>query len=458
MVWSDFDNDGWLDLLVANRTGRPFVLRNLADGTFVRATGVGITAQNEPSNGVAVGDYNGDGYQDVALANWPGGSTVLYANLGGTNHWLRVRLEGKWSTRSGLGARVRATATLGGRRMTLLRQIGGEDGWGTQEILAHFGLGDATQVETLSIEWPSGAVSTLRQVGVDQTLTVSEQATADLLVEPRSGVFAAPFQLTFRSGIAAGEIHYTTDGSDPSISSPRYTDPFTVATTTTVKARLFVGGVAGSAAREFLYRIDSGLRIEPTFGFFTNAVRVTLVSSLPDAVIRFTLNGEDPTESSLSYREPFRLSETTEVRVRSFVGSSPASGIVKTVFRRLYVAVEDGIPADWRRRYFGEEFAFDPRAMASADPDFDGTTNLQEFLVGTDPLDPKSGILAGIRMLAEIRFETVVGVKYRILRSNAVTGVRVVVAEGIVGTGEVMTWVDSESPPANSFYVIDPVP
>jgi hypothetical protein len=63
----------------------------------------------------------------------------------------------------------------------------------------------------------------------------------------------------------------------------------------------------------------------------------------------------------------------------------------------------------------------------------------------------------GDRMLAEIRFETVAGVKYRILRSHAVTGERAVVAEGILGTGEVMTWVDSESPPANSLYVIDPV-
>lgn len=457
-VWADFDNDGWLDLMVANRTGAPFVLRNLGDGTFAVVADNAISLRESTSNGLAIGDYNGDGALDVAVARWPSGSLGVYWNRGTNNHWLRVRLVGTASNRMGLGAKVRVTTTTGGVETRQLRQVGGEDGWGTQEALAHFGLGSVTNVDTLEVEWPSGGTTTRRRVAADQTLVIFENDTVDLVLWPRAGVYPVPVEVTLRSDLADAEIRYTLDGTEPQLTSPRYSGPLSVTGDVTVRAGVFVEGERVTRVVSAQYLSDARLRLEPAGGIFTNSVPVAIVSELPGAEIHYTIDGGEPTLASPIYREGLRLTEGVTLRARSFVETVPASGVVVGEFRRQYITVDDGIPGDWRRKYFGDEYAFEARASAAADPDFDGTTNFQEYLIGTDPLDPASGIRAGIRMLAEVRFETKAGVRYRVLRSDAVSGVRVVVAEGIVGTGEPMAWTDPATPPANAFYAIEPVP
>ena len=119
----------------------------------------------------------------------------------------------------------------------------------------------------------------------------------------------------------------------------------------------------------------------------------------------------------------------------------------------------DGIPGDWRTRYFGADHVTDPRAAADADPDGDGSSNRQEHVAGTDPLDRLSGFRVGVRAIPEIQFASVPGKTYRILRRGAVDGASVVVAE-IQATAEVTAWVDREAgvvvDPA--YYLVQPVP
>jgi hypothetical protein len=86
-----------------------------------------------------------------------------------------VRCIGTSSPRWGTGAKVRVKATIGGESMWRLRLIdAGGTPWGGQSFVAHFGLGDATMVDTLRIEWTSGIVQELRDVMPRQILTVTE--------------------------------------------------------------------------------------------------------------------------------------------------------------------------------------------------------------------------------------------------------------------------------------------
>jgi hypothetical protein len=141
-------------------------------------------------------DYDQDGALDLYVFDWtlrPGEpkQSRLYHNNGNTNHWLVVKCVGAGpplSPRLGTGAKVRALASIGGQPRWQLRLI---DAGGTslagQSWHAHFGLGDATNVTTLRIEWPSGIVQEFADVGVRQILTVFEPGLEPRLSRPVLG-------------------------------------------------------------------------------------------------------------------------------------------------------------------------------------------------------------------------------------------------------------------------------
>jgi peptidoglycan/xylan/chitin deacetylase (PgdA/CDA1 family) len=147
-----------------------------------------------------------------------------------------------------------------------------------------------------------------------------------------SSWFGAPVSVSLSatdtdSGVAA--IRYTTDGSDPTVASPTYTSPFTVSSTTTVKYRAWDNAGNVEATNSQLIQIDT---TAPTSSISCNgttcsnstysaAVTVTL-SATDDqsgvAVIRYTLDGSDPTASSTAYSDPISVSETTTVKYRAW--------------------------------------------------------------------------------------------------------------------------------------------
>ena len=132
-----------------------------------------LTSDVGRSGHAAWGDYNNDGFLDLYVPRRAGEAKLLYRNNGNTNHWLMVKLVGTASNRSAIGAKVRATATVFGTTMTQLREIAGGNR-AQNDPRAHFGLGDATNVTTLRIEWPSGIVQELPNVAANQFLTVVE--------------------------------------------------------------------------------------------------------------------------------------------------------------------------------------------------------------------------------------------------------------------------------------------
>jgi hypothetical protein len=189
----DFDNDGWRDLLVINGhildnialyhpnvtyAEEKKLYRNVGGGKFVDAT----NAQDEAfralrvGRGLAIGDYDNDGWLDF-LVNNNGEAAQLFHNDGATqpaakkNHWLTVHLVGTKSNRDGIGAKLKLTA---GDFVGYDQAKGGMSYCSAQDPRIHFGLGSHMKIDTLEIDWPSGAHEVIRDLAVDRIVTVEE--------------------------------------------------------------------------------------------------------------------------------------------------------------------------------------------------------------------------------------------------------------------------------------------
>jgi hypothetical protein len=195
--WVDFDNDGWLDLFLADKgnlemgNGPNLLFRNHADGTFEEvASQVGLEGTTEGGTNVSAwADVDGDGFLDLMTQNggfggvWPfnEGPNQFFRNSGNTNHWLELQLVGTSSNRSGIGALVYLTA---GGRTVLQAHSDGVDVYSQNAGPLHFGLGNNTVVDSIFIHWPSGIRQILTDVNVDEILVVVEEENARLVHLP----------------------------------------------------------------------------------------------------------------------------------------------------------------------------------------------------------------------------------------------------------------------------------
>jgi enediyne biosynthesis protein E4 len=184
----DFDNDGWLDLFVANGHVYPQVdaiangpqyrepmelFRNLGDGTFEDVSIASGLAQVLLAcrRGTAFGDVNGDGNMDIVILNVGEPPTLLINRSKNSNHRVLFKLVGTKSNRAAIGARV--TVRAGG--ITQFSEVRGGGSYLSQnDLRQHFGLGAATKMESVEIRWPSGKTETFQNVAADAIYTVVE--------------------------------------------------------------------------------------------------------------------------------------------------------------------------------------------------------------------------------------------------------------------------------------------
>ena len=185
----DYDNDGWLDLLVVNGHVYPQVegafpggeygqrklfYRNLRDGTFQEiGSSIPALAARRVSRGAAFGDYDEDGDVDV-IVNELDGAPMLLRNDGGSKagHWISLKLQGTKSNRNAVGARVELKA--GG--LTQIDEVHAGDSYiSHSDWRLHFGLGAATTVDEITVRWPSGSVEKLSKVKADQVVRIVER-------------------------------------------------------------------------------------------------------------------------------------------------------------------------------------------------------------------------------------------------------------------------------------------
>ena len=168
------------DLSNYGTDGKNRLYHNNGDGTFLRVmSGPGGDGLGS-STGAIWGDYDRDGFLDLFIANSTTGggerNDFLYHNDGNSNAWITIKCVGTLSNHSAIGAKVRVKAIIGGKTFWQLREINTGDGWSNPPLEVHFGLGSATNVETLRIEWPSGTVQEFTNVAAKQFLTLIEPA------------------------------------------------------------------------------------------------------------------------------------------------------------------------------------------------------------------------------------------------------------------------------------------
>ena len=183
VVCVDFDHDGWTDILETNGGSGAFadeqcyLFMNEGGGASFdeRAIESGIT-HNDQGRGLITLDYDNDGDQDVVIFA-DNDFITMYRNDGPDGAWLRIFLDTTDTpgiAPGGEGARLYATATIDGQMTELFRLMSwGSNFESSSEPGVHFGLGDATIVHELRIEWPDGSITTLDDVAVNQTMTIS---------------------------------------------------------------------------------------------------------------------------------------------------------------------------------------------------------------------------------------------------------------------------------------------
>ena len=187
-VFFDYDNDGDEDLYVASGfldvdpTSNPkkqpnVLLRNDGDGSFTDVSEMSGADDPGYGHGTVYLDYNNDGCLDLYVANL--GTSAVLAQHGKLfenrcdwgNSWLIIRTVGTASNRDGIGARITVVAG----EKTQIREVSAGGSNKSQSMLpVHFGLGKAVIVDSIQVRWPSGTVQTLRDVAVNQHITVEE--------------------------------------------------------------------------------------------------------------------------------------------------------------------------------------------------------------------------------------------------------------------------------------------
>jgi hypothetical protein len=185
-TWGDYDNDGDLDIFTTEQVSAANKLyENNGDGSFTDVTAVvGLTAvSGYASHAAAWADYDQDGDLDLFVTFGyfsPGSRNRLYRSSGNGNNWLSVTCVGlDGNNRSGIGAKVRVKATINGLPVWQTRAVSSSSGFFSTTLGQHFGLGDATEADSVIVQWPSGLVSILLDVTAGQRVLIDDCADPD---------------------------------------------------------------------------------------------------------------------------------------------------------------------------------------------------------------------------------------------------------------------------------------
>jgi hypothetical protein len=188
--FGDLDNDGFLDLYLG--TGAPsfaalmpnFAFRNQAGKRYADVTAATGTGHLQKGHGVAFGDLDNDGDEDL-YANIggfvPGDfyNKVLFANPSQGNNWISIKLTGAKSNCAAIGVKIKLTLSdANGRKSLRYREVTSGGSFGASSLRQEIGLGRARRIDAMEIWWPaSDTRQTFREIKVNQFIEVRELET-----------------------------------------------------------------------------------------------------------------------------------------------------------------------------------------------------------------------------------------------------------------------------------------
>jgi len=185
--FGDLDNDGWLDVYLT--TGDPafetlmpnVMLRNDGGQRYLDVSASGGFGHLQKGHGVAFADLDHDGDQDIyhQLGGFypsDGYFNVLFENPGHDQRWLKLELVGRDANRGAVGARLRVLLETPGGERTLHRAVGSVSSFGGSPRRQELGLGDATRVLRVEVDWPApgGGRQVWQDVPLDAMLRLTE--------------------------------------------------------------------------------------------------------------------------------------------------------------------------------------------------------------------------------------------------------------------------------------------
>jgi hypothetical protein len=186
----DYDNDGWLDLIVVNghvypqmanvkRGGsagykqRKLFYRNRRDGTFEEiGEQLGpVFTEHRVSRGLVLGDLDNDGRLDLVINSLDGDPQILHNQVPSPGNWLMVKLEGAGKLTDGIGATIKVKVG----DQTMMRLVRSGTSYLSQEDMRqHFGLGKAAKADSVEVLWPDGSTTTREDVAANQIFLVRQ--------------------------------------------------------------------------------------------------------------------------------------------------------------------------------------------------------------------------------------------------------------------------------------------
>ena len=289
-IVEDFDNDGWLDILIS---GPGLVMyHNNGNGTYTALSGVFGGAMASFLS-FATGDLNHDGAIDLVASygnvyNSPTGTAdVLWMNNNNSNHFITFNLTGTISNHDAIGAKVIITGAFG----TQVREVRSGETYGTSNSLQlHFGLGANTTITSAVIEWPAGGTTTFGTLAADQFVTAVEGTctiTGNVIPGPYTYCTGSSVVLTAQPGYSS---YLWSNGSTAA----------SVTSTSTSNYNVLVTSAAGCS------------NLSPTVSTVLNPPEIPLVASSGANSCAGTLTLTSSAAAAYSWTGPAGFTATTQ--------------------------------------------------------------------------------------------------------------------------------------------------
>jgi chitobiase/beta-hexosaminidase-like protein/VCBS repeat protein len=214
------------------------------------------------------------------------------------------------------------------------------NGNGTFQTAQNFGVGMAPmsaavgdfnrdgQPDLASADYFSGSVSIL----INRTV-IPKVATPAF--SPSGGTYTGSVTATVSDQTSGATIHYTTDGTTPTTSSPVYTSPISVTQSTTIRAMAAAGGMTDSDVASVSYTIQQPVAtpaFSPSEGTYTGSVTVTISDATSGATIHYTTDGTTPTTSSPIHTDPIFIKSATTIKTMAASSGMADSDVASATY------------------------------------------------------------------------------------------------------------------------------